>query len=181
MSRQTQDYSQGKIYCIRNSINDDIYIGSTCQGLSQRMAQHRRDCAKRQHMKLYTAMSELGIENFYIELLEDCNFENFYQLPRREGELIREQNASLNHYVSGRTRKEYLEDNKDIQRERDYKNREKKKNYYEEHKDEIVGKSRKYYEANKDKMRQKNQKYYQEHKDEIKKQKKEYYEQRKKG
>ena len=43
MSRQSKDYSQGKIYCIRNTISDEIYIGSTCQSLSQRMAQHRRN------------------------------------------------------------------------------------------------------------------------------------------
>jgi predicted GIY-YIG superfamily endonuclease len=37
------DYKNGKIYCIRNKINDDVYIGSTTQPLSQRMAKHRSE------------------------------------------------------------------------------------------------------------------------------------------
>ena len=37
-------YRKGKIYCIRNHINDDIYIGSTKQTLSKRMSKHRSDC-----------------------------------------------------------------------------------------------------------------------------------------
>ena len=41
--KNTKDYSKGQIYCIRNSDTNDIYIGSTCQSLSQRMAQHRLD------------------------------------------------------------------------------------------------------------------------------------------
>ena len=32
-----RSYSNGRIYCIRNSINDDIYVGSSCQPLSKRM------------------------------------------------------------------------------------------------------------------------------------------------
>ena len=39
MTKQLKDYTKGKIYCIRNKINDDIFIGSTCQTLSQRMTQ----------------------------------------------------------------------------------------------------------------------------------------------
>ena len=36
------DYSKAKIYNICNDVDDEIYIGSTCQSLSQRMAEHRR-------------------------------------------------------------------------------------------------------------------------------------------
>ena len=82
MSRQPKDFSKGKIYCIRNAINNDIYIGSTCQSLSQRMAQHRKDVNFKQGMKLHKSMKELGRENFYIELLEECPCENFLQLTR---------------------------------------------------------------------------------------------------
>ena len=35
------DYSKAKIYQIINDVSDDIYIGSTCQPLSKRMAEHR--------------------------------------------------------------------------------------------------------------------------------------------
>ena len=72
-NRNNKDYTKGKIYIIRNSENDLTYIGSTCQTLAQRMAQHRRDMKypKRQQYKLYQAMNELGVDAFYIELLED--------------------------------------------------------------------------------------------------------------
>ena len=36
-----------KIYCIRNHIDDQIYLGSTCQSLSKRMAYHRQDAKKK--------------------------------------------------------------------------------------------------------------------------------------
>ena len=39
----SKDFKNGKIYCIRNTIDDDIYVGSTCQPLSKRMAKHRVD------------------------------------------------------------------------------------------------------------------------------------------
>ena len=40
------DYKNGKIYQILNNVNDDIYVGSTCQALSKRMYQHRSTCDK---------------------------------------------------------------------------------------------------------------------------------------
>ena len=57
--KNAKKYSKGKIYCIRNSLNDDIYIGSTCQTLRQRMALHRYDSIKpnRQNTKKYKQMS----------------------------------------------------------------------------------------------------------------------------
>ena len=37
--RKPKDFSNdGKIYCIRNTIDDNIYVGCTCQSLSKRMA-----------------------------------------------------------------------------------------------------------------------------------------------
>ena len=113
MTKQMKDYSKGKIYCIRNTINDDIYIGRTCQSLSQRMTQHRSDMKRRQRLKLYQLMNELGKEHFYIEWIEDFPCLHINQLLRREEEVIREHKPSLNKIISGRTKKEYQEDNKD--------------------------------------------------------------------
>ena len=69
-------YSTGKIYCIRNKINDDVYVGSTTISLAKRMAKHRWSCKNQPHRKLYELMGELGIDNFYIELIEDCPCDN---------------------------------------------------------------------------------------------------------
>ena len=43
------DYSKGKIYKILNTIDDEIYIGSTCETLGQRMSKHRHRLKKNDH------------------------------------------------------------------------------------------------------------------------------------
>ena len=180
MSRNPKDYSKGKIYCIRNTIDGEIYIGSTCQSLSQRMAQHRKDVNFRQGMKRYQAMKELGREKFYIELLEECPCESFIQLAKREGELIREHKSALKHMINGRTRKEYQEENND------YWN-EWKRNHYTENKERINEQRKTYRENDKEKIKDyhiewyKNNKhkkleYCENNRDEICRKKKEYYE-----
>jgi group I intron endonuclease len=94
------DYKSGKIYCIRNDINEEIYVGSTTQSLSQRMAKHRFDSKKRTH-KVYKLMNTIGIEHFYIELIEEHPCDSKEQLTKREGEVIRER-WTLNIKIAGR-------------------------------------------------------------------------------
>ena len=36
------DYKNAKIYKVLNDVTDDVYVGSTCQTLSKRMAEHRK-------------------------------------------------------------------------------------------------------------------------------------------
>ena len=109
-----QDFQNGKIYIIRNSVNDQIYIGSTCQSLSQRMVHHRRDTNTQrcQEFNLYKAMKELHKNTFYIALLEHypCNTRD--DLNKKDGEYIRKYHNQLNRQIAGRTDKEYREDNK---------------------------------------------------------------------
>lgn len=65
----------GYIYVIKNKVNDKIYIGQTRKMLVDRFRIHRgaaRDISNRS--KLYTAMRELGIDNFYIEELCKCEY-----------------------------------------------------------------------------------------------------------
>ena len=51
------NYSEGKIYKVVNSINSLIYIGSTCQRLCIRMADHRRKAKDvRNTQNLFVAM-----------------------------------------------------------------------------------------------------------------------------
>ena len=114
MSQNSKDYKNGKIYCIRNNIDDDIYVGSTTQRLSKRMAKHREDAKHKDkmHRNLYVKMLEHGLEHFYIELIEDCPCETLEQLLKSEGHYIRKM-GTLNHKIAGRTGKEYHEINKD--------------------------------------------------------------------
>ena len=62
------------IYKIKNNINDKIYIGKTMKNINERFKEHCRD-SKREGVKnrpLYKAMNKYGIENFSIELVEEC-------------------------------------------------------------------------------------------------------------
>lgn len=94
------NYNYSKVYKITNSINDDIYIGSTTyQYLCNRMNQHRmmtKDLTGRRESKLYKLMRELGNDNFKIELLEEVECYNKKDLLLREQYYIDLLKPSLN-------------------------------------------------------------------------------------
>ena len=167
--RNNKDYSKGKIYIIRNSENDLTYIGSTCQTLAQRMAQHRRDMKypKRQQYKLYQAMNELGVDAFYIELLEDYPCQKKEELLKKEGERIRELNSEFNKIISGRNKQEYYQDNRE-------EIKDKQKHLYECNKPHYLEYAKAYRDNNKDVLKDKKCKYYEDNKERILEKKKEY-------
>lgn len=177
-------FHNSKIYCIRNDIDDDVYIGSTTQALSKRMVKHRCS-AKTQpdKMKITKKMNELGVEHFYIELIVECPCENIEQLRRIEGEYIRKL-ATINDKIAGRTMKEYNEDNKDhiFQIKKQYREanketiRQKKKEYREANKEILAEKSKKYQEANKERIQEYKKQYREANKDKIREKDKIYYE-----
>ena len=108
-------YQNSNIYAIRNTIDNDIYIyiGSTTMALCQRMARHRCEAKTRpSKQKVIANMNELGVDNFYIELIENFPCENVELLRKREGELIREL-GTLSSRIERRTPKEWREENKD--------------------------------------------------------------------
>ena len=133
------DYKNGRTYQIRNTVDDDVYVGSTTQTLCKRMAKHRVDmnAPTKLHRPLYVKMQGYGVDCFYIELIEECPCENKEQLRKREGHFIREI-ATLNMCQAGRTKKEWHEENKP-----------RKKEYREENKEQIAATNSKYYEQNK--------------------------------
>ncbi len=64
------DYSKAKLYTIRcKTYASLIYVGSTIQSLSQRLASHRRDSKKYTNFKLYESVAD-NWDNWYIELCE---------------------------------------------------------------------------------------------------------------
>ena len=130
-------YQDGKIYKILNSETSDIYVGSTCQRLAKRMMNHRTRVNEGKDTLLYRKMREIGIEHFYIELVENFPCESLEQLNKREGEWTREI-ATLNEKVAGRTKKEYKQDCKE-------KISEQGKEYYETRSEKICAKYRQRY------------------------------------
>ena len=139
------DYQNGKVYVIRNHINDKVYVGSTCQELSQRMTDHRKNTrrANVKHIKLYLTMNELGVDNFYIELYKFNPCSCISELHKAEGEAIRILNSVNDGYnarVAGRSPKEackaYYDRNREkrvlLSRECREKNRQIKPNFLAE-------------------------------------------------
>ena len=109
------DYANGKIYQIRNTEDDEVYVGSTCTTLTKRFSNHKSDSnrMKKTNCHVYKHMNALGVEKFYIELIEDFPCENKTQLTAREGVFIRDR-GTLNMLIAGRTPKEYYQNNKVI-------------------------------------------------------------------
>ena len=149
-------YINGKIYKIFNTINSEIYIGSTIETLSNRLIRHK--CAARNKTsKFYKLMNELGAECFYIELVESYPCNNKTELNAREGYHIK-QIATANERIAGRTFQEYYEDNRNniCEKKKHYyeNNKDKRKQYNEDNKHIIAQKMKQYYEDSKDKRKQ---------------------------
>ena len=60
-------YKHGKLQCGRNTVDDDIYVGSTTQLLCKRMVHHRSAADNNTHMKLCINMRGFGVEHFDID------------------------------------------------------------------------------------------------------------------
>jgi group I intron endonuclease len=61
------------VYKIYNSINDKIYIGSTKLALKIRWNGHRFYAKKQVQSLLYIDINSMGIDNFFIEIIEECD------------------------------------------------------------------------------------------------------------
>lgn len=173
MTKAPSDYNKGKIYVIRNHINDNLYVGSTTQTLSKRLSYHKSDSQNKKY-KLYQAIDELGFENFYIELIENYPCDTKEQLTAREGYFIRLFGTFVNGYnknIAGRTLKEWFQDNKD-------EIAKQAKQYYEENKEKILDYGRLYKKNHKEEItkytKEYNKQYNEKHKEEIKEKNKEY-------
>ena len=137
-------YQRGKVYTIRCRYDNSlIYVGSTIDKLSKRMAGHRKD----KKCSLYKLVNG-DWNNWYIELYEEYPCDNKEQLEKREGEVQREI-ATVNNRIAGRTKKEYKQDNRD-------EILEKAKLYYENNRDERLEYQKKYDENNRDERLEKN-------------------------
>ena len=158
------NYKNGKIYSIRSFLTDDIYIGSTTQPLSVKMALHRSNY---RNGKYCSSCEILKHDDAYIELIEEYPCDSKEQLTKREGELIRGTRC-VNKIIPGRTAKEWYEANKEAIREQT-------KKYRGANKEAIKQKHEEYYEANKEAIHEQQKKYREANKEAVREQKKEYY------
>ena len=112
MAEIDNKYASGKIYQILNTETDDIYVGSTCMDLSDRLKFHKTAYPTKLGRKLYKLMDLIGAELFYIELVENFPCETKDELRKQEGHHIRLL-GTLNMCVAGRTNQEYKTENKE--------------------------------------------------------------------
>ena len=130
------NYQEGKIYTIRNYTDDTlIYVGSTTQTLSQRLAEHRSTCKRGKKFSLYSHIVDSNWSNWYIELYEYYPCNERAELDRREGEVIREI-GSINKCIAGRTKEEWCKDNPDKIKEYNKKYREENPEYFKKYREE---------------------------------------------
>ena len=133
------NYQNGRIYCIRNYENDDIYIGSTTQTIKHRFKNHKANYKRwlKKESCYYTSFEIIQYDSAYVELVEKypCNCKE--ELEKREGEIIRETENCVNKYVAGRTKEEYYQEKKEIITK-------KKKEYYDENKEKVLQQKKEY-------------------------------------
>ena len=152
------NYNNGKIYKIENTIDDEIYIGSTTkQYLSQRMVEHRSAFKSWKNggyhnISVFEMFDKHGIENCFIVLLELVNCNTNDELKAREAFYIKTL-VCVNKIIPLRTCKEYKIDNKE-------KIKVLKKQYQEENKEKIKDFNKQYQEENKEKIKVLNKQYY---------------------
>ena len=122
------NYSSGKIYKIVDLTNDNIYIGSTCEPtLARRLAKHVSDykCWKNGNFHFVTSFKILENGNYDIQLIEKYPCSTKDELHAREGYYIK-LNECVNKVIMGRIKKD------------------SDKNYYENHREQILEKKKIY-------------------------------------
>lgn len=167
------DYSKAKLYAIRSHETEDVYIGSSCVRLSQRLHVHRGHYkAFKQGKRNYiTSFEIIKHPDNYIELIRAVPCSSKEELHKLEGDEIRSTRC-VNKFIPGRTKKQYYEDHKEKidKYQKQYKEDNKEhvakyqKNYYDENKEQQSQLAKEYYKKNKDIAKQRAKKNYHESK-----------------
>ena len=105
-------YKTGKIYILKHKDSDKQYIGSTIKPLNIRLSNHKTDYkrylkGKKNYITCFE-LFDLGIDDVYIELLENCPCDNVIYLETRETYHIKN-NECINTRLPYRTPEEWQE------------------------------------------------------------------------
>ena len=118
--------NKAKIYKIVDNTNNNIYIGSTCDSLKNRLSKHKASY-KRFLKGLFPIVKSFDIiknNDYQIELLENCDIKTKQELLTRERYYI-ENNECLNKVIPSRSIKEWRIDNKDYHKQYRIDNKDK--------------------------------------------------------
>jgi group I intron endonuclease len=108
----TNKYSRGKIYKLVNDIDDECYVGSTCDTLAKRKGGHKVMARKKPNQRVYAHLNQVGWANVKIVLIENYACNNVEELNARERFWFDELKPSLNKQVPSRSVQEWREANK---------------------------------------------------------------------
>jgi hypothetical protein len=137
MSNTQKITKKGKIYKIIALVNNfdikDTYYGSTTQKyLSERMSSHRNHYRNHSNIPYSSKIlfDKYGLENCYISLLEEIEFNNIDELRRKENEYIMNNDCcnKVKSFLSIEDKKEYNNkyhiNHKNVKKEYDIKYRD---------------------------------------------------------
>lgn len=107
------NYQKGKIYKIVSDSSDNVYVGSTCKLLCQRIACHKGGFKRWQAGKSGKCLSYDIIKygDAQIFLLENYPCHSKEELNARERWYIENTENSINKILPGRTKQEYRKEN----------------------------------------------------------------------
>ena len=78
----------GKIYIIRNDVNDKVYIGQTKRSIEKRFQEHTTLTEAKRSLVLARAIQKYGADKFHVELLQDVGKGLFGDLVPLDGCLL---------------------------------------------------------------------------------------------
>ena len=90
------NYQNSKIYKLVNTVDNEIYIGSTCSTLAKRKGGHKSKARRNPNRRVYQHLNRVGWNNISIILIESVSAFNKDQLRLREQYYIDLLNPSLN-------------------------------------------------------------------------------------
>jgi len=93
---------KGFIYIIENLINNKEYVGCTIYPIKKRFEEHSWRCLNTDsNTKLCNSMRKYGIENFTIELIEECDINKIYEREKFFIDELKTFNLGLNSTIGG--------------------------------------------------------------------------------
>jgi group I intron endonuclease len=93
---------KGFIYRIENLINNKEYVGCTIYPIKKRFEEHSWRCLNTDsNSKLCNSMRKYGIENFTINLIEECDIDKIYEREKFFINELKTFNLGLNSTIGG--------------------------------------------------------------------------------
>ena len=93
---------KGYIYKITNKVNKKGYVGCTITTLKKRFEEHVWRCIKTDsNTKFCNSIRKYGVENFEIELIEECNVNCIYDREKYYISLFKTYEIGLNSTIGG--------------------------------------------------------------------------------